>query len=63
MKKVFSILILAVAFLAFSVGATVQATSINLTASEALSIAKNARHHYWSTMTGHKLEANYTSCT
>jgi iseA protein len=63
MKKLFTILLTAVALFTFSIGASAQTTSGDLTSSKAIKLALSAREHYWSVMNGHNLKAKNSTCT
>lgn len=62
MKKWLGILMASAAFLTFSMGASAQTTSGNLSSSNALKLAQTAREHYWSAMNGHNVKVTNSAC-
>ncbi|PLT28135.1 IseA DL-endopeptidase inhibitor family protein [Peribacillus deserti] len=63
MKKLFTFLMAAAAFLSFSMGASAYSASGSLTADKALKQALSAREHYWNVMTGHNPKLKNSTCT
>jgi hypothetical protein len=62
MKKIFSLVLVSIVLLTFSIGASAQTTS-DLTSSQAIKLALSARQHYWDTMNGHIQKAKDSKCS
>ncbi|MEK5392783.1 IseA DL-endopeptidase inhibitor family protein [Margalitia sp. FSL K6-0131] len=63
MKRIFMVFITSIALFAFSIGASAQTTSGDLTSSKAMKLALSAREHFWSVMGGHNVKAENYFCS
>ncbi|OJH20105.1 hypothetical protein BLX88_03120 [Bacillus obstructivus] len=62
MRKLFTALMAVLLILSINMTASAKTATADLAPKEALSIAKKARTHYWSTMIGHNLNNKNTTC-
>jgi hypothetical protein len=63
MKKLFTLMMMVVTLLSFSMGASAQNTKGDLTSSKAFSLVLSARVHYWDAMNGHIQKIKNASCS
>lgn len=63
LKRLFIVFMTAISLFAFSIGASAQTTSGDLTSTKAMKLALSAREHFWSVMSGHNVKVKNSTCS